>query len=80
MIKKRRIPLVYRCYRDKILKHSNWNNKIHYSNAKTILGYFGLQKEVREDVLKELFRYNLLERENKHWITIVGAKKKSIFG
>ena len=70
---------MYKVYRDKMLKHSNWANKIHYSDAKSILGFYGLPKEIRESVIKEMFRYGLISRQNQHWIIIKGAKKKGLF-
>ncbi len=79
-MEKRGVPIVYFTYRDRMLKGSNWRNKIHYSDAKVILGYFGLPKDIRDKVLKEMFYHKIIERENKHWIVIKGAKKKCFFG
>lgn len=80
MVTKRWIPKVYKVYRDRILKHCNWENKIHYSDALSMLGYYGIPKEVRHDILKEMIELELLKRENKHYIIIVGAKKSCFFG
>lgn len=80
MGKKGVVPTVYKVYRDRMAKHSNWKNKLHYSEAKTILGYYGIPKEVRQSILQEMFRYELLIRDNQHWVIIKGAKKKSFLG
>jgi hypothetical protein len=78
-MKKRGVPLMYQICRDKILKHSNWRCKIHYKNAKAILGYFGVPRDYRDAVLQEMFDYKLLDQEPL-WVIVVGAKKKCIFG
>jgi len=70
---------MYLVCRDKILRYTNWRNQIHYSMAKSVLGYFGVPREKREVVIKELFNYRLLRRENQHIISVPGAKKKCIF-
>jgi hypothetical protein len=77
---KRGVPLVYQVYRDRMLKYANWRNRLHYADAKSILGNYGLPKPVRENVIKEMFKYKLIERENQHWIIIKGARKKCFFG
>ena len=78
-MKKRGVPLVYICFRDRILKNTNWKNQISHRDARAVLGWSGIPKEVREDVLKEMMDYNLIQRINQIFIEVIGVKKKCIF-
>ncbi len=73
MVKRGAAP-EYKKFKTCMLKYSNRLNQIPMHTAKEVLGWYGVCRDKRYDIIKDMIECNILQWDNKRCLTILDIK------